>query len=139
MNRVVSQKGYTLIEMLSVLTLLAIAMGSSTPLSRRVISRYQLNTAAQMLVSDLSQAKIRAIQTNAMATVKRESDRDYRASGAPRRLPSMVRFDEAAIDSVTFNGLGAVSDGATVSFVLIDSYGETREVRVYAAGGHEVR
>ena len=52
----------------------------------------------------------------------------------------MVRFDEVTtVDSVAFNGLGAVTDGATVSFVLVDSYGEKREVRVYAAGGQEVR
>ena len=133
------RKGYSLIEVLVVLTLLAIVMGTLGPLSRRVIARYQLNTAVQMLQTDLAHAKIRAIQTNAYATVKLENSRYYRAAGAPRQLPGIVRFNGSTADSVSFNGLGAVADGVMVSFVLVNPYGESREIRVYAAGGQEVR
>ena len=133
------KRGYTLVEMTVVVFLIGGALSTSGPLSRRVIARYQLSTAVQTLASDLTQAKIRAIQSNAVSTVRLESTRDYRASGYPRRLPGMVRFDEASADSVAFNGLGAVTDGALRVFVLVNTYDDAWEVRVYAAGGHEVR
>jgi Tfp pilus assembly protein FimT len=128
-----------MIDTAVVLLLIGAAMSTAGPLSRRVVSRYQLNTAAQTLAADLAQAKIRAIQTNAVTTVRLESSRDYRASGYPRRLPSAVRFEATSADSVSFNGLGAVADGTTPRIVLVDPFGEAREIRVYASGGHEVR
>jgi len=133
------ERGYTLVDMAVVLLLLGTVLGTTGPLSRRVVARYQLNTAVQTLVADLAQAKIRAIQSNSVATVRRESNRDYRVSGSPRQLPGMVRFDTESADSVVYNGLGALSGGSTQRFVLVDSFGEEREIRVYAAGGHEVR
>lgn len=133
------QRGYTLVDTAVVLMLIGTVLSTTGPLSRRVVARYQLNTAVHTLVADLAQAKIRAIQSNAVATVRRESNRDYRVSGSPRQLPGMVRFDAASADSVVYNGLGALSGGSTQRFVLVNSFGETREVRVYAAGGHEVR
>ena len=128
-----------MVDMTVVLFLVGAAMSVSGPLSRRVVATYQLNAAVQTLVSDLAQTKIRAIQANAVSTVKRESNRDYRAAGHPRRLPGMVRFEESSADSVAYNGLGAVTDGTAHAFVLRNSFGEARVVRVYAAGGHEVK
>lgn len=133
------RKGYTLVDMAVVLILIGAALSMSGPLSRRVIANYQLNTAVQTLVSDLSQTKIRAIQANEISSVKLETESYYRAAGHPRELPGMVKFDGESADSVAFNGLGAVTDGMAHSFVLVNTYGEEREVRVYAAGGHEVR
>ena len=133
------KRGYTMVEVAVVMTLIGGMMSMGGPLSRRVIANYQLNTAVQVLMSDLAQTKIRAIQSNAVSVVKRESNRDYRAAGHPRQLPRMVRFEDASADSVAFNGLGAVTDGTAHVFVLTNSFGETREVRVYAAGGHEAR
>jgi Tfp pilus assembly protein FimT len=128
-----------MVDIAVVLFLIGAAMSVSGPLSRRVVASYQLTSAVQTLVSDLAQTKIRAIQSNAVSTVRRESDRDYRAANHPRRLPGMVRFESSSTDSVAYNGLGAVTDGAAHVFVLENVFGEAREVRVYAAGGHEVR
>ncbi len=133
------QRGYTMIDLAVVLLLIGAALSTTGPLSRRVVARYELNTAAQTLAADLSQAQIRAIQSNALAVVARESIRRYRVASSPRRLPGMVRFDGESADSVVFNGLGAMSDGTTHRFVLVNSFGEAREVVIYAAGGHEVR
>jgi hypothetical protein len=127
-----------MVDMAVVLLLTGTALSTTGPLSRRVVARYQLNTAVQTLLADLGQAKIRAIQSNAVATVRRESERDYRVTNYPRRLPRMVRFEAASVDSVSFNGLGAVTDGVAHVFILSNPY-ESKEVRVYAAGGHEVR
>lgn len=128
-----------MIDLVVLLFLIAAVMGTTAPLSRRVVARYQLSTAVQTLVSDLSQTKVRAIQSNTVMTLRRESSRDYRAAGYPRRLPGLVQFDVSSADSVTYNGLGAVSDGAARELVLVNVYGESRRVRVYAAGGHEVQ
>jgi Tfp pilus assembly protein FimT len=139
MTTLACKRGYTMVDMAVVLLLIGAAMGTTGPLSRRMVALYQLNTSAQTLAADLSQAQIRAIQSNAMAAVTRESHRDYRVAGYPRRLPGMVRFDGESAESVTFNGLGAMSDGATHRFILTNLFGESREIVVYAAGGHEVR
>jgi type II secretory pathway pseudopilin PulG len=133
------KRGYTLIDMAVVLLLMGAAMGTTGPLSRRVVARYQLNTAAHTLAADLAQAKIRAIQSNAVIPVYRESNRDYKVAGSPRRLPSQIRFDDASVDTVSYNGLGAMGDGASHKFILINGFGEVREICIYAAGGHEVR
>jgi type II secretory pathway pseudopilin PulG len=133
------KRGYTLVDMAVVLLLIGAAMGTTGPLSRRMIALYQLNAATQTLTADLEQAKIRAIQSNALEAVARETGRDYRAAGYPRRLPGMVRFGEESADTVVFNGLGAMSDGTSHRFVLVNLFGETREIVIYAAGGHEVR
>ena len=133
------KRGYTMVDMAVVLLLIGAAMGTTGPLSRRMVAMYQLNTAAQTLAADLSQTQIRAIQSNALATVSLESHRDYRAAGYPRRLPGMVRFGGESAESVTFNGLGATSDGATYRFILTNLFDESREIVIYAAGGHEVR
>lgn len=132
------RRGYTLIDVVVVLTLISAAVGVVSPLGWRVVARYQLNSAAQMLSADLVLARMTAIQTNAVASLQRVSDREYRASGHPRRLPSMVRFAAASADSIAFNGLGAVQDGESHSFRLYNTLGESVDVRVYAGGGHEV-
>ncbi len=126
-------------DVINALLLVAVVLGMTAMLGRRAIARYQLQAAARMLVADMSRVKTRAIQTNAVTVVYRESDRDYRASGTPRRLPVMVRFDQVSSDTVAFNGLGAVADGATRRFVLVTTFGDAREVFIYAAGGQEVR
>ncbi len=139
MASVGGSRGYTMIDLVVLLLLIAAVMGTTAPLSRRVVARYQLSTAAQTLVSDLSQTKVRAIQSNQLTTLRLESSRDYRAAGYPRRLPGLVHFDVSSADSVTYNGLGAVADGAARQLILVNAYGELRRVRVYAAGGHEVQ
>ncbi len=132
-------RGFTLVDVVNATLLIGVIMGMTTMLGQRAIAGYQLNAAARTLAADVTLAKMHAIKTNAVATLKRESDRDYRTSGTPRQLPGAVRFDLASDDSVAFNGLGASADGTTSRFVLVNQYGDSREVHVYAAGGQEVR
>lgn len=132
------KRGHTLIDVAVVVTLIATAVSTAGPLSRRVIARYQLTTATHVLSTDLARARISAIKANDVTTVVRTSDRDYRASDYPRQLPGMIRFTELSADSLGFNGLGAVQDGVTHRFELYNKFGESVEVRVYAGGGHEV-
>ncbi len=132
------RRGYTLIDVVVVLTLISAAVGVVGPLTWRIVARYQLNSAAQMLSADLVLTRMTAIQANAVTQLQRVSNREYRASGRPRRLPSMVRFAAASTDSIAFNGLGAMEDGESHSFHLYSTLGESVDVRVYAGGGHEV-
>jgi Tfp pilus assembly protein FimT len=132
------KKGHTLIDVAVVITLLATAVSTAGPLTRRVIARYQLNTAAHVLTADLVRARVSAIKANAVTSFYRTSDRYYRASGHPRQLPRMVRFTDASADSLAFNGLGALQDGVSRRFELYNTFGESVEIRVYAGGGHEV-
>ena len=118
------KKGHTLIDIAVVMTLLATAVSTAGPLTRRVIAHYQLNTAAHVLTADLVRARVGAIKANAVTSFYRTSDRYYRASGHPRQLPRMVRFTDASADSLAFNGLGALhSFGAFNSFGALHSLG----------------
>ncbi len=139
MNRLRCERGFTMVDLINTMLLVAVIMGMTALLGRRAVARYQLNAAVRMLSIDMARVKTRAIQTNALSAVARESDKYYRASGSPRELPSLVRFDETSADSVAFNGLGAVADGLTHRFILVTSFGYSKEVFVYAAGGQEIR
>lgn len=139
MKLIRGRRGFTLIEMGVALTMLGVLMAMVVPLSRRIIARYELNSAAQTLSSDLAHAKIRAIQSNSITVLRRETLRAYRVADHPRRLPDMVRFDEASVDSLRFDGLGATLDGGLHLLLLENHFGDRVEVRVYASGGHEVR
>ena len=133
------KSGFTLIDIAVVLTMLGVALAMTVPMSRRVIARYELNSAAQTLSSDLAHAKIRAIQSNSITVLRRETLREYRVAGHPRQLPDMVRFDDASVDSLRFDGLGATLDGGLHLLLLENRFGDRVEVRVYSSGGHEVR
>ncbi len=138
MKNLKCKKGHTLVDVAVVITLIATAISTAGPLSRRVIARYQLTTATHVLATDLARARITAIKANAATTVLRTSERDYRASGHPRRLPGLVRFTDSSADSLAFDGLGALQGGVAQRFELYNTFGESVEVRVYAGGGHEV-
>ncbi len=133
------RRGYSLVDTAVMVLLIGTVLGTAAPLGQRVVANYQLNTAVQALSAEVAEAKIRAVKTNSVATVKRESAREYSVVGSWRKLPSKVRFDGASADSLAFNGLGALTAGATQSLVLVNTYDEKRELRVYAAGGHEIR
>ena len=133
------ERGITLVDVAVVLLMLGVALGLTAPISRRIVARYELNTAAQTLSSDLAYAKIRAIQSNSVTVLRRETTRDYRVDDRPRQLPDMVRFDDASVDSLRFNGLGATVDRGIQLLVLENRFGERIEVRVYSSGGYEVR
>jgi hypothetical protein len=133
------ESGFTLIDISVVLLMLGIGLGLTAPVSRRIIARYELNTAAHTLSSDLAYAKIQAIKSNSVTVLRRETARDYRVDDRPRQLPDMVRFGEASVDSLGFNGLGATVDRGIQLLVLENLFGERIEVRVYSSGGYEVQ
>ena len=133
------RQGYSLVDTAVMVLLIGTVLGTTAPLGRRVVASYQLNTAAQALSAELAEAKILAVKTNSVATVMLESKNEYSVAGSWRQLPGMVRFDAASDDSLAFNGLGALTAGVTQRLVLVNKFDEKRELRVYAAGGHEIR
>lgn len=134
-----NERGFTIVDVAVVLFLLGVALSLTAPISRRIVARYELNTAAHTLSSDLAYAKMRAIQSNSITVLRRETERQYRVDGRPRQLPSMVRFAEASVDSLGFNGLGSTVDRGPLLLVLENRFGERIEVRIYSSGGYQVR
>ncbi len=132
------KRGNTLFDVVVVMAMIATAVTTVGPLSRHVVARYRLNSAAQTLAADLSRARMTAIQTNAFTAVERHSTRDYRAADSPRQLPRGVHFADSSAESIAYNGLGAMQDGLSHRFLLFNTFGETVQVLVYAGGGHEV-
>lgn len=133
------ERGFTIVDVAVVLFLLGVALSLTAPISRRIVARYELNSAAHTLTSDLAYAKMRAIQSNSITVLRRETERQYRVDGRPRHLPDMVTFAEASVDSLGFNGLGATVDRGPQLLVLVNRFGERIEVRVYSSGGYQVR
>jgi type II secretory pathway pseudopilin PulG len=130
-----------MVDLVVVLVLIGVVMGMVAPLGRRIIASYQLNSATQTLLADLSQAKIRAIQSNSIVRVERPSRRLYQMPGTTRQLPASVRFKSESVASVAYNGLGTLtqpSEGVR-KFVLTNVYGKSREIRMYPGGGCEMR
>ncbi len=91
-------RGFTLVDVVIATLLIGVITGMTTMLGQRPIARYQLNAAAQTLTADLTLARMRAIKTNTIVTLKRESDRDYRMSGTPRQLKSSVKHCRTSSD-----------------------------------------
>jgi len=133
------ERGFTIVDITVVLFLLGVALSMTAPLSRRIVARYELKSAAQTLSSDLAYAKMRAIQSNSITVLRRETAQEYRVDDRPRHLPSMVSFDEVSVDSLGFNGLGGTVDRGPQLLVLENRFGERIEVRVYSSGGYQVR
>lgn len=138
MNRARLTHGYTLVELLTVFVVMSVITASTTMLGQRVIARQQLSGAARTLATDLTRARMQAIQKNAPATVRRVED-GYRAAGDYHELPGGVRFDPESADSITFNTLGAVAGGGLRRFVLENRNGESWEVVILVGGAQEVR
>lgn len=136
-----SERGFSFVDLVVVLVIIGVMMGVMAPLSRRIIASYQLNSATQTLIADLSQAKIRAIQSNSIVPVSRQSPRRYQLPGVTRELPVFVHFKPESVPSIAYNGLGTLtqpSEGVR-KFVLTNVYGQSREIRMYPGGGYELR
>lgn len=130
-----------MVDLIVVLVLIGVVLGMTAPLTRRIIANYQLNSATQTLLADLSQSRIRAIQSNSIVQVSRLSPRLYQMPGTTRELPVFVRFKSESVSSISYNGLGTLTQASegVRKFVLTNAYGQSREIRMYPGGGYEMR
>ncbi|MEO8601833.1 MAG: GspH/FimT family protein [bacterium] len=137
--------GFTLVELLVALALIAALSGIAIPDLRRAMAGWRLNAAARQVVMDLKLARSRAIIGGASARVhfivpsnryqhERQRGGAYVATDPPTLLPDDVAIIDctAAGDGVGFRPRGLAATFGTIA--LRDGLGNERRVVVDIAG-----
>ncbi|HYF38717.1 MAG TPA: GspH/FimT family pseudopilin [Gemmatimonadales bacterium] len=132
--KLVSSRGFTLVETMMVIVVAALLVGIALPRFREQRRRYQLDTAAHQLAGDLRRAQVEAIKRNQPVTLERINDSTYNVDFIGDRIfEGSVKFSTGlSADSVRLAAFGPPTTGAR-SFVVIRD-GAQKTVTVSAAG-----
>lgn len=123
-------RGYTLIELILVIAIMAILFTISFPNFTRILSQYQLKSTANQLISDMRWVRQESIYgRSGMVKMYFERDKNYYAIDegtkrrAKRELPKGIYFHDVPLNNsqLTFTLIGAPSEAGTI--VLKNSYG----------------
>ncbi|MGD9765806.1 MAG: prepilin-type N-terminal cleavage/methylation domain-containing protein [Candidatus Binatia bacterium] len=142
--------GFTLLELLVALTLLAALSGVAVPRARVLLQSWQLSAAARQVVMDLKLVRARAIGAGITHRLRfavpgtayqqeRRSGSGYAAAGPPTQLPDGVQVVEctAGGGGVAFRPRGYAASFGTIT--LRNRAGHERRVVVDIAGRLRVR
>lgn len=144
------RRGFTVLELLCALGILAVLLAVALPRISAVWPRVLADQAARQLAADLELARVKAINRNSRVRaaveiasaeyrIEVESEGRFDPEGGPRRLPTGIDFDAAGstriVDgriSITFLPRGHTADNATI--VVRAGDGQRRRVIVSSAG-----
>jgi type IV fimbrial biogenesis protein FimT len=132
--------GYTLIEVLTVIALIAIVAGIVLPNVVAWLPKYRLNSGAEEIQSTLQLARLGAIKENRNATVTFNTvNHTYLASIDDRTIKYGKMPAGVVIDSVTtpaseveFNSRGLATNGGDI--LVKNNQGVTKTIRVNIVG-----
>lgn len=116
-GRAALRRAFTLIEMLLVITIVAVLMTLAIPVTNSVLKSNQITTATQMVVDQLTLARQTALANNRVVEVRfyefenAESVSDGPSIGAIQTLI----FDETNTTSKPLGEITYIPDGATLS------------------------
>lgn len=155
-HRLSGTRGFTLLELIIVLVILAMLVALAWPALRRPVMRSVVQQAARQLVKDLSRARMAAIDSGRIMALQYELDgRRYTvtfadalgdrtesvpesadqdaASDAAADLPSDFGFEAELDEDVTFRDPSSINDeqlppGSTLREMLEDERQETETV-----------
>ena len=112
------QKGFSLIELIIILLVIAILVTLALPSIQGTMRLYRLETSAGFILHRLTEARLVAIKrnrdawleidsTNRILTIKSTNDAGQQIIlGHPTHLPGGIRFIGSVPDSVIFTSLG---------------------------------
>lgn len=123
--------GYTLIELIIVMAIIGILFSVSYPNFLKILSQYQLRSAANQLVTDMRWVRQESIYGRAKRVkIYFDKDENYYAildttiRREERKLPKGVFFHDVPLSNplLTFSLIGAPSEAGRI--VLKNSYGD---------------
>jgi type IV fimbrial biogenesis protein FimT len=125
-----SQSGFSLIELIIVLLVIAILVTLAIPSIQRTLQLYRLETGTSYILHRLTEARLTAIKrnrdtwleidaSNRSLSVKSTNDSGQQITlGFPTKLPESVQFTGAIPGSVIFSSLGRNRANANTSIKL---------------------
>jgi prepilin-type N-terminal cleavage/methylation domain-containing protein len=135
------RRGFTLLELLVAVGVLAIAMGVSTPMLSRVRSHYVLDGVSRQIALEISKARMQAISQNRTVRLQLGSNSyviECSADGAafepiadPVVLPAGVEFAVGDGGLPRFNRQGMAPNSTTIS---LSSPAGVKTIRTSALG-----
>ena len=141
--RLGGSSGFTFIELLIVVALVAVLAGISAPTVAAGMERYEILSAGQQIVSTIRTARLQAVSKNMVLRVRfnfpadgqyQIVDADDAAVGQVLSLNDDITFG-ADIDDVEFTTSGRLNDVAAVSVVVTNGHEEfDRTVTVSTSG-----
>jgi|LGVE01.1.fsa_nt_gb type IV fimbrial biogenesis protein FimT len=128
--RLNKQSGFTLIELIVIIAIVAVLAGIAVPNFLSYIPKSRLNGAARQVMGDLMAARMKAVKENTTVTVAWVTDRKYKISTEEKT----INYSDVTIGSFTdisFYSRGTAW-GATIT--LTNSAGSTKDVKVHLTG-----
>jgi prepilin-type N-terminal cleavage/methylation domain-containing protein len=144
-----SSRGFTVMEMLLVITILGITMTIGLPRMSAGVTSANVRGARTTLINLLARARIAATQSNRVAVLKIEGNnavillrpRLAVGAGTADTLGAVAQLGEAygvtvtgAIDSVRFDPRGLASGFGTGTSFQVSRYGTTETIRIDGLG-----
>lgn len=120
-----AQNGFTLIELILTLTVLAILVSLSVPAFQDFQQRQRIVSVANELVAHINLARMNAVTRGELTVVCPSSD-GLRCSGSNRWEHGWVVFRDADRSGQAENVSEILRVGAGVSGLIVDSAGRTR-------------
>ena len=137
--------GYTLVEVLTVIAIIAIVAGIVLPNVVAWLPKYRLSSGAEEIQSTLQLARLGAIKENTSATVTFNTvNHSFSALVDDRMIKSGKMPAGIVIDSVTtpaseveFNSRGLVTNGGDI--LVKNNQGATKTIRVNIVGNASIQ